>query len=140
MMLVMLGVAAFTAPAFAQGNPSTTANPPGQPNVHGSATVQRGWNTNAFNGTGAAPPGRNGASGSAGGNWNTKAFGAHPATRAGGDAFGTTAFGDRSTNAFGRSDTARQNAERMTGAFPTQDSHGKWFETGRNPPETAPRQ
>lgn len=37
-------------------------------------------------------------------------------------------------------DTARQNADRMAGAFPTQTSHGKWFETGPNPPGGAPRQ
>ncbi len=55
-------------------------------------------------------------------------------------AFGTTAFGDRSTNAFGHSDTARQNADRMAGSFPTQTSHGTWPETGPNPPEGAPQQ
>lgn len=86
LMLASLALAAFTAPAFAQGNPNTTAN------------------------------------------------------RAGNNAFGTTAFGDRNTNAFGRSDTARQNADRMAGSFPTQTSHGTWPETGPNPPDGAPLQ
>ncbi len=130
----------FAAPALAQGVPGATPNPPLHPHVNRPGNWQRSWNANALNGTGAAPAGQNGASGSVAGHGNTNAFDANPANHANGNAFGTTAFGNGNTNAFGRSKSANDNANRLAGSLPTQTSHGKWFETGPNPPETAPRQ
>ena len=134
-----VAAAAFASPGFAQGTPGATPNPPAQPNVHRPDQWPRNWNTNAFNGSGTAHP-ENGTGGSVAGHGNTNAFNARPANHANSDAFGTTAFGHGDTNAFGRNNAANDNANRMAGSFPTQNSHGRWFETGPNPPAGPPRQ
>ncbi len=112
-----LAVTLLAPPAFALGNSGTTANPPLQPNVHRPAGQQRQWNTQAFQGSGAAPNGENGASGSVAGHGNTNAFQAAPAQHANPNALGGTAFGHGKCNGLGCSKSAKNNANRAASSF-----------------------
>ncbi|MBV8456188.1 MAG: hypothetical protein JO122_06195 [Acetobacteraceae bacterium] len=103
--------------AFALGNSGTTTNPLLQPNVHRPAGQQRHWNAQAFQGSGAASNGQNGANGSVAGHASTNAFQAAPARHANPTALGGTALGQGKCNSLGCSNSAKNNANRAASSF-----------------------